>query len=52
LILRVERKRNPVDEKDIYRQFIDWLSQTSWGLPPADEFPDSPEKGKNPRPAD
>jgi hypothetical protein len=27
-----------VDEKDIYRQFIDWLNQTWWGLPPAAEL--------------
>jgi hypothetical protein len=38
LTLRVERKRNLVEEKDIYRQFIDWLNQTWWGLPPAGEL--------------
>ena len=27
-----------MDQKDIYRQFIDWLNQTWWGLPPADEL--------------
>ena len=38
MTLRAERKRNLVDEKDIYRQFIDWLNQTWWGLPPAGEL--------------
>ena len=27
-----------MDQKDIYRQFIDWLNQTWWGLPPAGEL--------------
>ena len=27
-----------MDEKDIYRRFIDWLNQTWWGLPPAPEL--------------
>ena len=26
-----------MDQKDRYRQFIDWLNQTWWGLPPAAE---------------
>ena len=38
MTLRAERKRNLVDEKDIYRQFIDWLNQNWWGLPPAGEL--------------
>jgi len=27
-----------MDQKDRYRQFIDWLNQTWWGLPPAAEL--------------
>ncbi len=29
---------NPMDQKDIYRNFIDWLNQAWWGLPPAAEL--------------
>jgi hypothetical protein len=38
LALRIGRIGNPMDQKDIYRNFIDWLNQTWWGLPPAAEL--------------